>query len=86
MPLVLAACLTPSDLPPRERVPAGTSPGLVPTSGIVARAADGPNTPRLQASPEARVAGLRARAAALRGPVIPADQRQRMMTATTRLR
>jgi len=86
VPLVLAACLTPPDLPPRERAAIGDSPGLVPTSEIIARAAHGPNTPRLMASPEARITGLRARAAALRGPVIPPDQRQRMLTAKTRLR
>ena len=86
LPLVLAACLAPSDLPPRQHSHLGDSPGLVPTSGIIARAADGPHTARLQAAPEARIAGLRARAAALRGPVIPPDQRARMLGANARLR
>lgn len=86
LPLVLAACLTPSDLPPSARAGSGKTPGLVSISSIMARAGDGPHTARLNASPEARIASLRARAAALRGPIISPSQRQRMLSANARLR
>ncbi len=84
--LVLAACLGPSDLPPRKGDPGGESPGLLPLSQIVDRAADGPNTARLTAGPDTRVAALKARAARLRGPVIAVNERQRLLGALDRLR
>lgn len=84
--LLLAACLAPSDLPPRKGDVNAQSPGLLPLSQIVDRAADGPNTARLTAGPDTRVAALNARAASLRGPVIPASERQRLLGARDRLR
>ncbi|MCC5956415.1 MAG: hypothetical protein JJU07_09935 [Natronohydrobacter sp.] len=86
-PLALTACLAPADLPPRSATSAtAESPGLLPISQIIARAGDTPNTPRLTAAPEARVAALQARAASLRGPIIPPAERARMLSAQTRLR
>ena len=85
-PLVLVACFAPTDLPPRQATMQGSSPELLPISAIVERVSDGPNTPRLTASPDNRVAALQARAAGLRGPVIAPEPRQRMMTADQRLR
>ncbi len=86
-PLVLTACLAPSDLPPRSAASAAAeSPGLLPLSQIVNRAADTPQTPRLTAAPEARLAALQARAARLRGPIISPAARARMLSARDRLR
>ncbi|WP_071796386.1 hypothetical protein [Natronohydrobacter thiooxidans] len=86
-PLLLTGCLAPRDLPPRSAAATtAQSPGLLPLSQIVARAADTPDTPRLTAAPEARVAALQARAARLRGPIIPEAERTRMLSAPDRLR
>ncbi|MFN7002413.1 MAG: hypothetical protein ACK4NW_03145 [Roseinatronobacter sp.] len=86
VPLVLAACLAPTDLPPRTASFSGESPGLLPLSQIIDRAADTPNTARLTAGPDVRIAALQARAARLRGPVISPAERQRLLGARDRLR
>ncbi|MBN9888372.1 hypothetical protein [Salipiger abyssi] len=52
-------------------------PALLPLDGLL----DGPEpraTPEMRAGIEGRVAGLRARAARLQGPVVPASDRARM--------
>lgn len=85
-PLALTGCHPPADLPPRSTAATAESPGLLPLSQIVARAADTPDTPRLTAAPEARAAALQARAARLRGPIIPPAERARMLGARDRLR
>ncbi|MFU8898321.1 MAG: hypothetical protein ACNA7L_05435 [Roseinatronobacter sp.] len=85
-PLVLSACLAPSDLPPRQAAMQGETPHLLPLSAILGQVDDGPNTDRLTAAPDTRVAALQARAARLRGPVIAPDQRQRMQGSGARLR
>ena len=84
--LLLAACLAPSDLPPRKADATAESPGLLSLSQILDRAADSPNTARLTEGPDTRVASLQARAARLRGPVIPVSERQRLLNARDRLR
>jgi hypothetical protein len=85
-PLVLMACVAPSDLPPRQAEMQGDSPELLPLSTLLMQLSDGPNTPRLTAAPDSRVAALKARAAGLRGPVIAPQHRQSMTTADQRLR
>ncbi|MCC5992507.1 MAG: hypothetical protein JJT99_08275 [Rhodobacteraceae bacterium] len=77
--LGLTACLAPADLPERRGTAQGPTPELLPIRDILAQHADGPNTARLsETSTEARAAALRARAARLRGPVIAAQDRDRM--------
>lgn len=85
-PLALVGCFAPADLPPErpgERAPA---PALLPLSQIVDRAAPSANTPRLELQGDARADALRARAAALRGPVVSPAERTRMQGAAARLR
>lgn len=84
--LLLAACFAPTELPRGTGVISGETPALLPLSQIVERAAETPNTARLSAEPEPRVAALQARAAQLRAPIIPAQERKRMLAAPDRLR
>ena len=84
--LLLAACIGPTDLPPRRAEITTESPGLLPLSQIVDRAADSPDTPRLSAVPTPRIAALQARAAQLRAPIIPAAEQQHMLGARDGLR
>lgn len=84
----LAACVNSPDLPPADRQARGDAPRLVPISGLLAQA--GPPSDavalRLSATPQTRAANLRARAAALRGPVIGQDDRARLLGSATRIR
>ena len=81
--LALAACAPPEDLPPALTAVAASDapyPALAPLAGLLAQgAAPG----RVSAQTEARVtsaaAALRARAAALRGPVVDPATRARMV-------
>ena len=80
--LALAACAPPEDLPPALTAVAASDapyPALAPLKGLLARGA-GPL--RVSAQTEAQVASaaaaLRARAAALRGPVVDPATRARM--------
>lgn len=83
----LSSCLAGPDLPaPRSGVTAD-APQLLPISTILARTSDGRHTERLtDATPEARATALRARAAALRGPVLTSQERARMLASGPRLR
>lgn len=84
--VVLIGCMPGPDLPPRSLHGAGATPELVPISQIVARYNQPSRSDQGLGNIEGRVASLRARAQALRGPVIPAQQRARLLGADARLR
>lgn len=86
LPVLLAACLAPADLPPRQGSAVIERPDLLPLSTLLAQGTDGPNAPRLTDSTEDRAAALRARAARLRGPVIAQGERQRLVDSEGRIR
>lgn len=65
--------------------PAAGYPRILPLEALLARAGGAAVDARLQASVSARAAGLRARAAALRRPVIEPETRARMAAASRRL-
>lgn len=80
--LILAGCTTFPELdgtvdPSLRGAP---YPDLVPLSGLLAQADAGTNRgPEIEADMTSRIAALRARAAGLRGAVIPASVRARML-------
>lgn len=77
--LGLTGCLAPSDLPERRGTAQGPTPELLPISEILRQHAEGTDTTRLsENATEARAAALRARAARLRGPVMAAQDRDRL--------
>ena len=80
-PLALAACLAPSDLPPRSAAATGPAPTLLPISDVTRMAAGGSDPAAITASTQARADALRARAARLRGPVITAGDRQSLLAS-----
>lgn len=84
----LASCMTSPDLPPADRQAQGAAPSLVPISGLLDQAArpDSLTAVSLAAAPQARAAALRARAARLRGPVIAASDRARLLASGPSLR
>lgn len=84
----LASCVTSPDLPPADRQAQGAAPSLVPISGLFAQAAPASDAValRLSATPQTRAANLRARAVALRGPVIGQDERARLLGSSSRIR
>ncbi|TVP70699.1 MAG: hypothetical protein EA339_12350 [Rhodobacteraceae bacterium] len=84
-PWLLVACFAPSDLPPAKSGAAEPTPALLPLSQVLSLAAEGPRSAQLSAPPDARIAALRARADALRGPVIAPSERQRIEAARRRL-
>ncbi len=85
--LLLSSCLGSPDLPAPRGDGGGEAPQLLPIAGILAQTADGVHTARLtDATPEARAAALRRRAATLRGPVLTAQERARMLASNPRLR
>ncbi len=83
--LVLVACFGPSDLPPAKAGGGEATPALLPLSQILGQAAEGARSAELGQEPDARIAALRARAEALRGPVITPSERRRMEGAARRL-
>lgn len=87
VPLVLAGCTAPIGPASRSAAVDAEAPRLLPISAILAQAADGPNTARLtDIGPDARADALRARAEALRGPVLPDETRTRMLSSGPDLR
>lgn len=83
--LILSACTQFPELDARVGPDAtrGPYPDLVPVAPLVARAdgleASPTTSPEALANVDARIARLKARAAGLRGPVIPAPVRTRML-------
>ena len=79
---LLAACAPPADAPDlsRRAAAAGPYPRLLPLEQLLA-APPARITPEGDAAAEARAAALRARAAALSGPVLSGDDRARIDAA-----
>lgn len=77
---ILASCATSPDLPMASQQATGPAPRLVPITGLVRQAAvqDGLTAATLASAPQARAANLRARAAALRGPIFDPSDRNRL--------
>lgn len=84
----LAACVAGPDLPSAERQAQGSTPRLLPISGLLEQAArpDDDFSVILAAAPQARAAVLRTRASSLRGPVIAPSERERLLSSGPRLR
>ncbi len=83
----LAACGTLPDLGAREDPPGARDyPAILPLGPLLAQAEGGVIAPDLTASLEARGAALRARAAALKRPVIERATRARLTAALARRR
>ncbi len=84
--LTLAGCFAPADLPPPGTSAPEPTPALLPLSQVLDMAAEGPRTAQLSTGPEdARAAALRARAEALRGPVVAPSEQRRLEEAARRL-
>lgn len=88
LPLMLAACQVPPDLPERRGTETGAPPQLLPISTILEQAAEASRA-NVVANPEgtqARAAALRARAQGLRGQILPDSERERLLTSEQSLR
>lgn len=79
----LASCAPSPDLPMASQQATGPAPRLVPIGGILRQAAreDDATAATLAEVPQARAANLRARAAALRGPVFDPNDQNRLTVA-----
>ena len=88
VPLALAGCATFPDLEGdlSNRATNADYPRLVPFEMILGQVDGAPNSRRAAADLDARAATLRRRAAALRGPVLDAATRQRLLAAVSRHR
>lgn len=85
--LLLAGCGARPDFGPDDGAAARAGyPAILPLGPLLAQAGGGVITPDFTAAIEARGAALRARAAALRRPVIDAATRARMAAALARHR
>lgn len=88
LPLTLAACHVPPDLPERRVTETGAPPQLLPISTILEQAAEASSI-SVATSPEstqARAAALRARAQGLRGQILPDSERERLLASEQSLR
>jgi hypothetical protein len=72
---MLAGCFAPADLPPRKAAIDGPAPRLLPLSELRAMQDGGADMDAITAQTLARANALQARAARLRGPVIPTTER-----------
>jgi hypothetical protein len=81
VPLALAACFAPANLPPRSPATSGLTPSLLPISDVQRLAAGGSDIEQITATTQARAANLKARAARLRGPVITSGDRQTLLAS-----
>jgi hypothetical protein len=79
--MLVAACDAPADLGPAARTQASPDPVLLPLDGLLAQATGAAITPATAGGLAARAARLRARAAAMQGPVQDADTRARLAGA-----
>lgn len=84
--LLVAACFAPGDPARDDRSTAGIAPSLLPLSELLAQTGPGPLAELADRDLSGRVAALQARAAGLRAPVIPPQQRQRMLAMFARHR
>lgn len=88
LPLALAACQVPPDLPERRVTESGAPPQLLPISAILDQAAEvsGRTVATRPDSTQARASALRARAQGLRGPILPEGERERLLASEQTLR
>jgi hypothetical protein len=86
LPFLLVAC-APPELPPQRAADMGDSPQLLPISAILAQAGPGVHTAALEDTAlDARARALQARAARLRAPVLPEDERARLIASEQGMR